>query len=199
MQAREVSLKLADVSLPGDLVVPDDALGLVIFVHGSGSSRLSSRNRFVAQTLQRRGFATLLFDLLTEREDRDHRNRFDIERLTERLLAVTRWCEDARALAALPFAYFGASTGAAAALKAAAVPGAEVRAVISRGGRPDLAMPELHRVRAPTLLIVGSLDTEVIELNRRAKWELAAPNALSIVRGATHLFEDRKASCRERV
>lgn len=173
----------------GELVVPADASGIVTFAHGSGSSRLSPRNRFVADRLHGEGLGTLLFDLLTEDEDRDYEARFDINLLTHRLLGATRWLQEQAAADGLPVGYFGASTGSAAALKAAAQ-NTLVRAVVSRGGRPDLAMDELPLVRAPILLIVGGDDEVVIELNRRAYVHITAVKALEIVPGATHLFEE---------
>jgi len=185
-----VRIPLGAVELEGELIVPAGAKGVVVFVHGSGSSRHSSRNKFVAGELRRAGFATLLFDLLTEEEDEVYETRFDIGLLTERLLAVTEWLgrqPDAKGLAV---GYFGASTGAAAALKAAAALGDEVKAVVSRGGRPDLAAPDLGRVPAPTLLVVGGADDAVIELNEQAYAELQCVKETSIVPGATHLFEE---------
>lgn len=187
---RSVTLDLPGVSLPGDLTLPAQARGLIVFVHGSGSSRHSRRNRYVAGTLAQRGFATLLFDLLTEPEDQNQDNRFDIALLTQRLLDATAWAHQQRGLAELPLGYFGASTGAAAALNAAALPDAAVSAVVSRGGRPDLALDSLPRVQAPTLLIVGGADDVVIDLNRMAYERLPAPKQLAIVAGATHLFEE---------
>lgn len=185
-----LSLELTDVALAGDLVLPETAHGLVIFVHGSGSSRRSSRNRFVAAALNQRGLGTLLFDLLTEREDQRYENRFDIERLSRRLSEVTQWVNE-ELVDAPPLAYFGASTGAAAALNAAAELPDLIYAVVSRGGRPDLALPRLSQVRAPTLLLVGSNDQPVIELNRKAQRELrGATKELVIVPGASHLFEE---------
>jgi putative phosphoribosyl transferase len=181
--------------LTGDLTVPRDANGLVIFAHGSGSSRLSPRNRDVAAALQRQGFATLLFDLLTPREEAVDRltgeYRFDIPRLSTRLIAVTDWVAGRDDLHGLPIGYFGASTGAAAALRAAAARSDIVRAVVSRGGRPDLAGPALEHVAAPTLLIVGGLDREVFTLNRAARERMRQAGVdLYIVPGATHLFEE---------
>jgi putative phosphoribosyl transferase len=173
----------------GDLEVPCEARGMVLFAHGSGSSRFSPRNRFIARRLQRAGFGTLLFDLLTETEDRIYPNRFDIALLTRRLLAATAWVAREDRLRHLPLGYFGASTGAAAALQAAASQ-PEIGAVVSRGGRPDLALPALAAVRAATLLIVGGDDVEVIELNRKALARLTATKALEIVPGASHLFEE---------
>ena len=180
--------------LEGDLKVPPDAVGLVIFAHGSGSSRFSSRNGAVARTLEQAGLATLLLDLLTSREEADDgvsgEYRFDIELLGRRVIAAVDWAGEESGLNQLPIAVFGASTGAAAALVAAAGRPAQVRAVISRGGRPDLAHAALRSVEAPTLLIVGSRDTEVIELNRRAIAKMIAPVDLVIIPDATHLFEE---------
>ena len=174
----------------GSLNLPAGAQGLVVFAHGSGSSRLSGRNRFVAERLAEAGVATLLFDLLTEVEDRDYAMRFDIELLTHRLLGATAWVRGQAALRTLSLGYFGASTGAAAALKAAAALGESVRAVVSRGGRPDLAMTELADVKAPVLFIVGGNDDVVIELNQAAFARLGGRKELLIVPGATHLFEE---------
>lgn len=173
----------------GDLAIPAKAPGIVLFAHGSGSGRLSPRNRFVAEFLQAQGMATLLFDLLTEIEDRAYRNRFDIALLTRRLIAATEWVRAEPASAALAVGYFGASTGAAAALKAAAtLP--DIEAVVSRGGRPDLAIDVLPYVRTATLLIVGGDDDTVLALNRDAYARLAEPRGLEIIPGATHLFEE---------
>lgn len=180
-----------DRSLPGTLSLPEPARGLVAFAHGSGSSRLSPRNTYVAEVLQRAGIATLLFDLLTPDEDRDRAARFDIALLTSRLLLAAAWVERRPDLRALPLGYFGASTGAAAALEAAAKQGARVAAVVSRGGRPDLAAAGLlEAVSAPTLLIVGGEDDVVIELNRKAMARMRCETELVIVPGATHLFEE---------
>ena len=174
----------------GALIVPPGAKGLVLFAHGSGSGRLSPRNNYVASVLRDSGVATLLFDLLTEKEDRIYENRFDIDLLTQRLLLATQWAGQEPATQNLAIGYFGASTGAAAALKAAAALGPVIRAVVSRGGRPDLALDDLPRVQAPTLLIVGGNDDVVIELNRKAYRELRAEKELKIIPGATHLFEE---------
>ena len=180
--------------IEGDLIVPEPAQGLVVFAHGSGSSRFSQRNRFVADTLVSGGFATLLLDLLTRQEDVDDQRtrefRFDIERLGHRVVAAIDWVSGVPALLPLPIACFEASTGAAAALIAAAERFEFVRAVISRGGRPDLAGEALARVLAPTLLIVGGDDAEVIQLNQAAMRQMQAPAQLAIVPGATHLFEE---------
>ena len=174
----------------GDLRLPDSPAGLVIFAHGSGSSRLSPRNREVAEALNRAGFATLLFDLLTTEEELDRANVFDIGLLTERLVAVTRWVEDEPDVADLAIGYFGASTGAAAALSAAARLGVEIGAVVSRGGRPDLAADSLEDVVSPTLLIVGGADWQVLELNEGAARLLRCEREVAIVPRATHLFEE---------
>jgi putative phosphoribosyl transferase len=187
---RALSLAVGPVTLRGDLTVPPTARGLVIFAHGTGSGRRSARNRAVAGTLREAGFATLLFDLLDEREARRRDRVFDVETLAGRLQAVVGWAREEPALRALPIGLFGASTGAAAALRtAAALPGA-VSAVVSRGGRPDLAADQLPAVVAPTLLVVGSADPEVLELNRRAAERLGGRHELQVVPGAGHLFEE---------
>jgi putative phosphoribosyl transferase len=186
-----VTIPVDDVHLEGMLVLPAKAQGLVLFAHGSGSSRHSPRNNFVARELHAQHLGTLLLDLLTVGEDLDYQTRFDIPLLTHRLLAATRWALLDPATQHLPMGYFGASTGAAAALQAAAAIGTEIRAVVSRGGRPDLAGPhDLARVQSPTLLIVGGDDTEVLELNRDACARLHCDKELSIIPGATHLFEE---------
>lgn len=177
-------------SLPGDLSVPALAHGLVLFAHGSGSSRLSTRNRWVARQLQQHGLATLLFDLLTEQEALDRRMVFDIPLLGQRVVHAMRWASQRNELSGLRLGLFGASTGAAAALVAAAQQPQCVAAVVSRGGRPDLASDCLPRVRAPTLLIVGARDTEVLSLNRQALRLLQGPKRLEVVPDATHLFEE---------
>jgi putative phosphoribosyl transferase len=181
---------LQEPPLPGDLSVPAHALGLVLFAHGSGSSRLSGRNRWVARQLQQRGLATLLFDLLNEDEAQDRRMVFDIPLLGQRMLSAMRWSSQRAELARLRLGLFGASTGAAAALVAAAQQPRRVAAVVLRGGRPDLAWDSLPRVQAPTLLIVGSRDTEVLDLNRQAMRLIQGPKRLEVVPGATHLFEE---------
>lgn len=186
-------IDLSDVRLRGDLCYQDGATGLVVFVHGSGSSRRSPRNRFVAAKLQQHGFATLLFDLLTEEEDRFAENRFDIAGLTRRLLETTEWLMSQQAVNFLPIGYFGASTGAAAAINAAAEPGSQICALVSRGGRPDLAFAKLAELRAPTLLIVGGEDPDVLSLNRQALSRISSIKKLAIVPGATHLFEEKGA------
>jgi putative phosphoribosyl transferase len=176
--------------LAGDLVVPERAIGLVIFAHGSGSSRHSPRNRHVAAALNRSRLATLLLDLLTAEEELDRRNVFDIPLLARRLVAATAWADERPELGALAIGYFGASTGAGAALWAAAEAGERVRAVVSRGGRPDLAAPRLADVRSSVLLIVGGHDPVVADLNRQALQQLPGPARLTIIPGATHLFEE---------
>ena len=189
-----VHIDAGAVTLDGDLRVPDRALGLVIFAHGSGSSRFSRRNRLVASALESAGFATLLLDLLTREEEaideRTREYRFDIDLLGRRVVGATDWVRSRPDLHHLSIAYFGASTGAAAALIAAAARPEVTRAVISRGGRPDLAGDALPLVHAPTLLIVGGDDEPVVELNREAMVRMRAPVDIEIVKGATHLFEE---------
>ena len=191
---RPLRLELPGVALNGDLALPVDAAGLVIFAHGSGSSRHSSRNRAVADVLQQAQLGTLLLDLLTEDEERTDaitaEFRFDMPRLGERVVAAVDWAVACESTASLPIGVFGASTGAAAGLIAAATRPALVRAVVSRGGRPDLADDWLDAVSASTLLIVGGRDDVVIELNQRAFERLRSTKALEIVAGATHLFEE---------
>ncbi len=182
------------VTLEGDLTVPEGARGVVLFAHGSGSSRFSPRNRFVARTLSEAGLATLLIDLLTQEEESvdvyTAHLRFDIGLLAQRLIGATDWLVRQPGTSHLPMGYFGASTGAAAALVAAAERPDVVRAIVSRGGRPDLAGSALPRVKAPTLLIVGGDDVQVIALNRQAMAQMRAETRLAIVPGATHLFEE---------
>lgn len=186
-----VGIDVGRARLDGDLVVPPSPRGLVLFAHGSGSSRHSTRNRFVAQVLQRRGIATLLFDLLTTQEDADPRARFDIALLARRLEAALFWAQGEPMLKSLPMGLFGASTGAAAALVVAAMHPQQTAAVVSRGGRPDLAGAQaLSRVLTPTLLIVGGADREVLELNRAAEALMGNRADLVVVPGATHLFEE---------
>lgn len=187
---RSVHISAEGTRLEGNWVIPENALGLVLFAHGSGSSRLSPRNNYVAQVLRDGDIATLLFDLLTEEEDRVYATRFDIGLLSERLALATRWTQRQPEAAGLPLGYFGASTGAAAALRAAAQFGDAIAAVVSRGGRPDLTGPAISRVTAPTLLIVGGLDDVVIGMNETAYAELRAEKQMVIVPGATHLFEE---------
>lgn len=180
-----------DVVLSGELVLPSAAAGVVLFAHGSGSSRLSPRNSYVARVLQQQGIGTLLFDLLTPGEDRDYATRFDIALLTRRLLATTAWLQAHPETQTLKLGYFGASTGAAAALQAAAEMKTAISAVVSRGGRPDLAGEQaLGEVAAPTLLLVGSEDFGVIELNQQAFARMNCEKKLVLIGGATHLFEE---------
>jgi dienelactone hydrolase len=195
---QEVTIPLSRITLYGTLCMRPGPAGIVLFAHGSGSSRLSPRNRFVAEVLQRAGLATLLFDLLTAEEERvdemTRHLRFDIQLLAERLVATTDWVAAHPELRELPIGYFGASTGAAAALVAAARRPNRVAAVVSRGGRPDLARSVLAQVRAPTLLIVGGRDTPVIGMNEEAMVQMLYTRVqLTIVPGATHLFEERGA------
>lgn len=190
-QVREV--RIPPLALAGTLQVPRDAYAVVAFAHGSGSSRLSPRNRTVASALNRRGIATLLLDLLSPAEEATRANVFDIRLLADRLVHVIRWLEAESSVGRLPLGLFGASTGAAAALVAAAKVPHRVGAVVSRGGRPDLAGDALDTVRAPTLLIVGGADVGVIELNEQAATRLRAPKALEIVPGASHLFPEQGA------
>jgi putative phosphoribosyl transferase len=185
-----VVVAAAGVNLPGVLTLPPHPAGVVVFAHGSGSSRFSARNRFVADVLVEANFGTLLFDLLTESEAQNRANVFDIALLAERLHGASAWLARYPATADLRVGYFGASTGAAAALVAAAEVGPTVRAVVSRGGRPDLAADALPRVKAPTLLIVGERDLEVLELNRAALRRLGGVRQLVVVPWATHLFEE---------
>ncbi len=189
-RGEEVEPEAGVVRLAGYLTVPEGAPEIVVFVHGSGSSRHSPRNRHVAAVLNDAGLGTLLFDLLTPEEERDRANVFDIGLLAGRLVQVTGWLRAQPRAAQAAVGYFGASTGAAAALRAAAEPGAGIAAVVSRGGRPDLARPRLPAVAAPTLLIVGGRDEVVLDLNRRAQAELRCENRLAVVPGATHLFEE---------
>ena len=187
---QDVHIALDGVSINGDLHLPDQCRAVVVFAHGSGSSRHSPRNRYVASVLQGAGLGTLLLDLLTPEEEVDRGNVFDIPLLAQRLSAATRWLKGRDDTAACRVGYFGASTGAGAALWAAAEPGAQVDAVVSRGGRPDLAGPRLAAVRAPTLLLVGGADTQVLALNRQAMDLMRAPVHLEVIPGATHLFEE---------
>lgn len=187
---RNVTVTLGDVAVEGFLAVPEDAPGIVLFAHGAGSSRLSPRNQYVAGALNESGLGTLLFDLLTVEESADRANVFDIGLLAARMMDATRWVGEREDTAGLRMGHFGASTGAAAALVAAAELGDDVDAVVSRGGRPDLAGDALPRVRAPTMLIVGGRDVQVLGLNREAYDELRSEKTLEIVPDATHLFEE---------
>ncbi len=186
-----VHIPVDGVQIEGMLELPANAQGIVLFAHGSGSSRHSPRNDFVAKELHAQHLGTLLLDLLTVAEDLNYQTRFDIPLLTHRLLVATRWVLQHPATQRLPIGYFGASTGAAAALQAAAAVSDTIKAVVSRGGRPDLAgHHDLARVAAPTLLLVGGHDPEVLELNREAHARLHCEKELSVIPGATHLFEE---------
>ncbi|TRZ40979.1 dienelactone hydrolase family protein [Robertkochia solimangrovi] len=187
----DLNIPVDDVILKGVLAIPDNPVGLVIFSHGSGSSRLSPRNNYVARSLNDQGFATLLFDLLTEEEDKFYSNRFDIPLLSKRLKDTTRWIRSQKDIARLPIGYFGASTGAASALNAAANSDLKLKAIVSRGGRPDLADDlKLASVPAPVLLIVGGWDQEVIALNRSVLPKFGGYSKLEIVPEASHLFQE---------
>ncbi|HEX6847784.1 MAG TPA: dienelactone hydrolase family protein [Chitinophagaceae bacterium] len=185
----ELTVPFGNIGLKGELIIPSKAEAVVIFSHGSGSSRFSPRNRMVADFLHQNNIGTFLFDLLTEREDQEFTNRFDIELLTGRLMAATTWLEEREVMKGCRIGFFGASTGAASALRASSIL-PQIGAVVSRGGRPDLAMDFLHRVKAPTLLIVGGLDHDVLQLNRTAYFQLACEKEFKIVKGASHLFEE---------
>ena len=192
LEHRVVSIATNAGDLTGFMSEPREGHALILFAHGSGSSRLSPRNRYVAEQLESEGFGTLLFDLLTEEEDLNYQNRFDTPLLGTRLVQAVNWAQSGKTSASMPIGLFGASTGAAAALVAAAELGPVIRAVVSRGGRPDLAHNSLQAVLAPTLLIVGGLDHEVIHLNRQAMRQMPASTIkrLETVPGATHLFEE---------
>ena len=184
-----ITITSDSVELEGMLEVPAHARGLVLFAHGSGSSRHSSRNNYVAEVLRAAGMGTLLFDLLTEEEAMDRRNVFDIDLLAERLVAATDWVTSHRKELS-KIGYFGASTGGAAALQASVMTSAAIAAIVSRGGRPDMVLPILNQVKAPTLLLVGGDDRDVIALNKLAYQALGAEKELTIIPGATHLFEE---------
>jgi dienelactone hydrolase len=186
-----VHIAADNIHIEGMLELPNNAQGIVLFAHGSGSSRHSPRNNYVARILHSGGMGTLLMDLLTPEEDMDDETRFDIPLLTRRLLAATDWLQTQHRLNQLPIGYFGASTGAAAALQAAAEPGNKISAVVSRGGRPDMASADaLSRVNSPTLLLIGGLDDIVIELNQEAFSHMHCTKHISIIPGASHLFEE---------
>lgn len=190
----ELEIPFGALTLRGDLLVPEEATGLVIFAHGSGSGRLSPRNQFVAEVIRRRRIGTLLFDLLTEDEEaidiHTRHLRFDIDLLAQRLVAVTNWIGEQQDTENLPIGYFGASTGAGAALVAAAEIGSNIKAIVSRGGRPDLAGDALERVESPVLLVIGGNDEPVIAMNEEAYSNLHSPKEIKIVPGASHLFEE---------
>lgn len=185
-----VHISLKDVVLEAFLDIPSSPKGLVLLSHGIGSGRFSTQNNYLANILQGNGMATLSFDLLTESEDQVHENRLDIDKLTQRLINTTKWVREHHRTQGLPIAYFGASTGAASTLRAAAFFGGAVKAVVTRGGSLDPAMDELGQVKAPTLLIVGSLDTDVLSLNQRAYENLKCGKKLEIIPDAGHLFEE---------
>lgn len=190
MENLEIDIPLTSATLKGDLVIPENATAIVVFSHASGSSRFSTRNRMVAELIQKQNIGTLLFDLLTEEEDQIYENRFNIDLLVSRLIETTEWLMDYNEVKGLPIGYFGASTGAASALRAAAYFGETIKAVVSRGGRPDLALSALHQVTAPTLLIVAGMDVPVIGMNKMAFDELHSVKEMKIVPGASPLFEE---------
>lgn len=187
---KEIEIDIGEISLKGNLRIADHPKGIILFSHGSGSSRLSIRNNYVASLLLEQRFSSLLFDLLTAKEDIVYENRFDIELLTERLVKVTKWVMKYEETKKMPIGYFGASTGAASALSAAALMGKSIKAIVSRGGRPDLAIKILKDIKIPVLLIVGGNDEVVIELNKKAKAAIDGVCELKIVEGATHLFSE---------
>jgi putative phosphoribosyl transferase len=189
----EIEVQAGPVTVAGHLTLPEEAYGVVVFAHGSGSSRRSPRNRYVAAVLNDAGLGTVLFDLLTDQEAADRAKVFDVDLLAGRLLDVTAWLRRQPDTCDHRIGYFGASTGAAAALLAAADPSPDVAAIVSRGGRPDLAVAKLAQVRVPTLLVVGGHDDIVLDLNRKAQAQLWCENRLEIIPGATHLFEEKGA------
>jgi dienelactone hydrolase len=190
MNYKDLNIPLENIILKGRLRIASPQKGLIIFSHGSGSGRLSSRNNYVADFLQQEGFSSLLFDLLTETEDLIYENRFNIDLLTQRLVMTTLWIEKQNETIKIPIGLFGASTGAASALNATTFLGTKVKAVVSRGGRPDLAESNLEKIKTPTLFIVGGNDGVVIELNKKAYTKLAGIKKLEIIEGATHLFSE---------
>ena len=187
---KEVSIPVKTIELKGNLRLSGTNKGIIVFSHGSGSSRMSKRNNYVADLLLEQGYSSLLFDLLTEEEDTIYENRFDIELLTKRLIGATKWVQTYKDTEFLPIGYFGASTGAASALCAAAQLPKLIKAVVSRGGRPDMALSILKQIHIPTLLLVGELDDVVIELNKKAQNAISGICSLSIIQGATHLFPE---------
>ncbi|KDR96632.1 Alpha/beta hydrolase family protein [Peptoclostridium litorale DSM 5388] len=192
MDKKETLVFIPDgkIHLPGSLEIPKGTKGLVLFAHGSGSSRFSPRNNYVAEMLRQHGLGTLLMDLMTPEEDLDYERRFDIDLLTRRLIAATKWLREQDETSQLAIGYFGASTGAAAAIQAAATLDEQVSAIVSRGGRPDMAFPYLDKINSPTLLIVGGNDDVVIDLNQKAYEKITAVKELEVIPGATHLFEE---------
>lgn len=187
---KPLNIPVEEVTLKGRLRIANQQKGLVIFSHGSGSSRMSSRNNYVADLLLKEGFSSLLFDLLTETEDTIYENRFDIDLLAQRLVQVTKWIDNQDITKNVSIGFFGASTGAASALKAATFLGSKIKAIVSRGGRPDLAAPVLDQINCPTLLIVGGDDDVVILLNQEAYDQLKGIKKMEIIEGATHLFSE---------
>jgi pimeloyl-ACP methyl ester carboxylesterase len=187
---KEIEIQIDSINLKGNLRLAENSKGIILFSHGSGSSRLSSRNNYVADLLLQRDFSSLLFDLLTRQEDLIYENRFNIGLLTNRLIRVTELLVNYDQIKDLPIGYFGASTGAASALSAASQLGSTIKAIVSRGGRPDLAMNKLKNISIPTLLLVGGNDDVVIELNKKAQAEINGICALKIIEGASHLFEE---------
>ncbi len=190
MNYKDVNIPINNVILKGRLRIAENQKGLVIFSHGSGSSRMSSRNNYVADLLLKEGFSSLLFDLLTEAEDTIYENRFNIDLLAERLVEVTQWISKLKEMQHIPIGFFGASTGAASALKATPFLETSIKAIVSRGGRPDLAEPILTKIKCPTLLIVGGNDGVVINLNKKAYAKLSDIKKMEIIEGATHLFSE---------
>jgi len=187
---RTIYIPDGKATIAGSLVIPEGATGVVLFAHGSGSSRYSPRNNYVASVIRKNGLATLLMDLLTPEEDLSYEKRFDISLLSRRLSAATKWLKEQPEASEFRIGYFGASTGAAAAIQSAAMPASKIDAIVSRGGRPDLAMSYLGKIQVPTLFIVGGLDDVVLELNKEAFDKLACNKKIEIVEGATHLFEE---------
>ncbi|REE07682.1 dienelactone hydrolase [Winogradskyella pacifica] len=190
MKYKDISIPINNTILKGRLRIAENQKGLVIFSHGSGSSRMSSRNNFVADLLLKEGFSSLLFDLLTEAEDTIYENRFNIDLLAERLVATTKWITKQKDMQNVPIGFFGASTGAASALKATPFLGTRIKAIVSRGGRPDMAITILDKIKSPTLLIVGGNDGVVIDLNKKAYSKLLGIKKIEIIEGATHLFSE---------
>ncbi|QRM90790.1 alpha/beta hydrolase [Lacinutrix sp. WUR7] len=190
MNYKEINIPIEDITLKGRLRLAENQKGLIIFSHGSGSSRMSSRNNYVADLLLNEGFSSLLFDLLTETEDLIRENRFNVNLLAQRLVIVTQWIDKQKETQNVPIGFFGASTGAASALIAASILGDNIKAIVSRGGRPDLAEPILDKINIPTLLIIGGNDGIVIELNQKAYAQLQGIKKIEIIEGATHLFSE---------
>ena len=190
MNYKEVNIPIKNTILKGRLRKAEKQKGLVVFSHGSGSSRMSSRNNYVADLLLKEGFSSLLFDLLTEAEDSIYENRFNIDLLADRLVVATQWIIKQKDMQNVPIGFFGASTGAASALKATPFLGSKIKAIVSRGGRPDMAAPILDKIKTPTLLIVGGNDGVVIDLIKKAYAELSGIKKLEIIEGATHLFSE---------